>query len=232
MRWLPMANGSRHDPVRVAQQALSTSPQARPDTLLAGLDAILDEALWRVGGKFDTFAEFAIAQQPAGLGVRSSPALKLLRYALLANGHFASWTELLERVVREPGRPPKKLVNDEGFERFYTVPTATTARDRLLLGLKRHHPEHFAAVCTLECSPREAAIRAGLIKAGRSLYGGACNIVAAASLKERAQGRLLCDLFNVMSPNAQCTLIARVLEPRLGFGLAQRWRNVESSGGS
>jgi hypothetical protein len=228
MRWLPIPNSSRHDPVRVVQQALSASPQAGLDTLLDGLDAILGQVLWQVGGKFDTFAEFAIAQQPGGLGVRSLPPLKLLRYALLANSHFASWTELLERVAREPGRPPKKLVNDEGFERFYTVPTATTARDRLLLGLKRHHPEHFAAVCALDCSPREAAIRAGLIKAGPSLYGGACNIVAAASLKERAQGRLLCDLFNVLSPNAQCTLIARVLEPRLGFGLAERWRNIET----
>ena len=227
MRWFPMANGCRHDPVQVVQQALLASPQAGLDTLLEGLDAILGQDLWQVGGKFDTFAQFAIAQQPHGLGVRSLPPLKLLRYALLAKGHFASWTELLERVAREPGRPPKKLANDEGFERFYTVSTATTARDRLLLGLKRHHPEHFAGVCALECSPREAAIRAGLIKAGPSLYGGACNIVAAASLKERAQGRLLCELFNVMSPNAQCTLIARALEPRLGFGLAQRWRGTE-----
>jgi hypothetical protein len=227
MRWLPIAAGSRHDPVHVVQQALSASPQARPDTLLDALDAILGQGLWQAGGRFDTFAEFAITQQPAGLGVRSSAPLKLLRYALLANGHFASWTELLERVVREPGRPPKKLVNDEGFERFYAVPTATTARDRLLLRLKRHHPEQFAAVCALECSPREAAIRAGLIRVGPSRYGGACDIVAAARLKERAQGRLLCELFNVMSPNAQCTLIARALEPRLGFGLAQRWRGAE-----
>jgi hypothetical protein len=226
MRWLPIANGSRHDPVRVVQQALSTSPQTRLDTVPDALDAIVGEQLWQVGGTFESFAEFAVAKQPAGLGVRSLPPLRLLRYALLSGGHFASWTELLERVAREPGRPPKKLVNGEGFERFYTVPTATTARDRLLLGLKRHHPEHFAAVCALECSPREAAIRAGLIKISASHYGGACNIVAAASLKERAQGRLLCDLFSVMSPNAQCTLIARVLEPRLGFGLAQRWRDA------
>ena len=231
MRWLPIANGSRHDPVRVVQHTLSASPQARPDTLLDALDAILGQELWQVGGKFDTFAEFAIAQQPAGLGVRSSPPLKLLRYALLAKGHFASWTELLERVAREPGRPPKKLVNDEGFERFYTIPTATTARDRLLLALKRHHPEHFAAVCKLECSPREAAIRAGLIRVGGWYYGGVCDIAAAATLKERAQARLLCELFKVMAPSAQCTLIAREIEPRLESGLAKRWReSIEPSG--
>jgi hypothetical protein len=211
--------------VRVAQQALSGSPQARPDTLLDALEAILSQQLWQVDGKFDSFAEFAIAQQPAGLGVRTSPPLKLLRYALLANGRFASWTELLERVAREPGRPQKKLVNDEGFERFYTVPTATTARDRLLLALKRFHPEHFAAVCNLECSPREAGIRAGLIRIGGWYYGGVCNIAAAGALRERAQARLLCELFKVMSPNAQCTFIAREIEPHLEAGLARRWRD-------
>lgn len=82
--------------------------------------------------------------------------------------NFAEWTDVLERVIRRPCRPQKTLANDEGFERFYTVPTAATARDRLLLALKRHHPERFAAVCALECSPREAAIRAGLIKVGPS----------------------------------------------------------------
>ena len=98
-------------------------------------------------------AEFAIALPPAGLGVRSVRPLKLLRHALLASGYFAQWTEILERAAREPGRPRKKLVNDEGFERFYTVPTAATARDRLLLALKRSYPEQFAAVCDSSALP-------------------------------------------------------------------------------
>jgi hypothetical protein len=46
-----------------------------------------------------------------------------------------------------------------------------------------------------------------------------------AALTERAQGRLLCELFEAMRTNAQCTLIARAIEPRLGFGLAERWRS-------
>ena len=75
----------------------------------------------------------------------------MLRYALLANGNFAHWTELLERTAREPGRPQQKLV----------------------------------------------------------------------------KARLLCELFKVMAPNAQCTFIARVIEPRLDAGLAQRWRKRE-----
>lgn len=232
MRWLPIANGFRHDPVHVVQQALAHSAQVRLDTILEALDAILGEELWQSGGKFASFAEFAIAQKPAGLGVRALPPLKLLRYALLAQGHFAPWTELLERVAREPGRPPKKLANDESFERFYTVPTATTARDRLLLVLKRHHPQHFAAVCDLECSPREAGIRAGLIRVGSYYYGGVCDIAAAATLKERAQARLLCELFKVMVPSAQCTFIAREIEPLLEAGLARRWRENSGSSGS
>ena len=152
----------------------------------------------------------------------------MLRYALLANGNFAHWTDLLERTAREPGRPRQKLVNDEGFARFYTIPTASTARDRLLLALKRNHPEHFAAVCRLECSPREAGIRAGLVKVGRWYYGGVCDITAAGALREQAQARLLCELFKVMAPNAQCTFIAREIEPRLDAGLAQRWRQNSS----
>jgi hypothetical protein len=207
------------------QEALAGSAYLRLGPMLDALDAILREQLWQVGRQFDCFAEFAISLRPAGLGVRSLPPLKLLRYALLANGYFAHWTELLERVARQPGRPRKKLVNDEGFERFYTIPTATTARDRLLLALKRYHPEHFAAVCNLECSPREAAIRTGLIRVGSWHYGGVCDISAAGALRERAQARLLCELFKVMAPNAQCTFIAREIEPHLEAGLAQRWRD-------
>jgi hypothetical protein len=193
--------------------------------MTAALEAIVEGNLWQLNRPFESFGDFAIALPPGGLGVRSVDPLRLLRHALLAAGYFHQWTEILERTVRPRGRPRKKLANDEDFEPFYTIPTAATARDRLLLALKRDHPEHFAAVCALELSPRAAAVQAGLIAVGPSRYGGACNIVAAAALNERAQGRLLCDLFQTMSIHAQCALIARTLEPRLGFGLAERWRN-------
>ena len=121
--------------------------------------------------------------------------LRLLRHALLDGGHFAQWTEILEQIVRPRGRPRKNLVNGEDFEPFYTMPTAATSRDRIFLNLKRNYPDQFAAVCELKLSPREAAIKAGLIAAGPARYGGACNLAAAAALKERAQSRLLCDLF-------------------------------------
>ena len=229
MRWLNALSGSHNDPVRVVQQALSESSDMSLHTMIGALDAVVRERLWQAGRPFETFAEFVIAGPPSGLGVRSLSPLKLLRYALLANGNFAEWTELLERTAREPGRPRQRtLANDEGFARFYTIPTATTARDRLLLTLKRHHPEHFAAVCDLECSPREAGIRAGLIRPRRWYYGGVCDISAAGALRERAQARLLSELFKVMTPNAQCTFIAREIEPRLEAGLARRWRNFTS----
>ena len=219
---------TRGDPVRVVQDALSATVTMSLNSMTAALAAIVEGDLWQQGRPFELFGDFAVALPPGGLGVRSLEPLRLLRLALVSAGHLAQWTEVLERTARRRGRPRKKLVNDEDFEPFYTVPTATTARDRLLLALKHNYPEHFTAVCELKLSPRAAAIEAGLITAGYSRYGGACNIQLAAALSARAQARLLCDLFSAMSTNAQCTLIARRLEPSLGFGLAQRWRSSGS----
>lgn len=222
MRWFGSNNSN--DPVRVVQYALADASNPRWDAVLDALDEIVQQQLWREGRPFEGFAEFVTALAPDGLGVRSLRPLKFLRYALLSGGHFAAWTEVLEYVVRHPGRPRKTLVKDEGFQRFYALSTAATSVDRLLLALKRHHPDHFAAVCALECSPREAGLRAGLIRAGGWSYGGVCDIQAAAALRERAQAKLMCELFKVMGPNAQCTFIAREIEPRLQAGLAQQWR--------
>lgn len=225
----------RDDPVRVVQEVLSATATLSLSSMTAAIDAIVEGTLWQQGRPFESFGDFAIALPPVGLGVRTLEPLRLLRHSLLSAGYFAQWTEVLERTARQRGRPRKKLVNDEDFEPFYSIPTAATARDRLLLNLKRNYPNHFAAVCELKVSPREAAIEAGLIASGSTRYGGACNIAAAAALNDRAQGRLLCDLFKAMSANAQCALIARSLEPRLGFGLAERWRGDEeprSSGSS
>jgi len=53
-------------------------------------------------------------------------------------------------------------------------------------------------------------------------------MTAAGALREKAQARLLCELFKVMAPNAQCAFIAREIEPRLDAGLAQRRRQNSS----
>jgi len=222
----------RADPIRVVQDALSDVATMSLSSMTTALDAIVEQNLWRQDRPFESFGDFAVSFPPLGLGVRALAPLRVLRHALLDAGNFALWTEILERVARQRGRPRKRLVNDEDFVPFYTIPTAATARDRLLLALKRHHPGHFSAVCDCRISPRAAAIDAGLIAIGSSRFGGACNIKLAAALSQRAQGRLLCELFKVMSANAQCALIARALEPRLGFGLAERWREdlARSSG--
>jgi hypothetical protein len=82
--------------------------------------------------------------------------------------------------------------------------TLTTAAERSWLAA-------FTAVCAHGCSPREAAIKTGVIKASPARYGGACNFAAAAALSAK---------------KAQCTLIARVLEPRLGSA----WLSVGARG--
>ena len=222
MRWFGLSD--KEDPVTVVQHALADAANPRWEAMLEALEEILQQQLWHEGRPFEDFAQFVTASPPVGLGVRSLRPLKLLRYALLSGGHVATWTEVLECVVRRPGRPRKTLVNDEGFHRFYPLSTAATSVDRLLLTLKRHHPDHFAAVCALECSPREAGLRAGLIRTRSWSYGGVCDIQAAAALRERAQAKLLCELFKAMGPNAQCTFIAREIEPCLHAGLARQWR--------
>jgi hypothetical protein len=229
MRRLAVGIG-RDRSVRVVQKALIDCALAQPKSILDALDTILAKETWR--RDFDSFPEFVIALPPLGLGVHSQQPLKFLGCALLAINRIAAWTEVVERVAREPGRPRKTLVNSEGFVRFYTIPTAATSRDRLLVALKRHHPQHFQAVCALECSVREAGIRAGLIRATPKFYGGVCDIAAAAALTKRAQARLLGELFRVMTPDAQCTFIAREIEPWLEAGMASRWRDRSQPSGS
>ena len=108
MRWFNGLTGAQNDPVRVVQQALSESSDMSLHTMIDALDAVVREQLWQVGRPFESFAEFAIALPPTGLGVRSLPPLKLLRYALLANGNFAHWTDLLERTGAPAGAAAAK----------------------------------------------------------------------------------------------------------------------------
>src|SRR5215831_8581268 len=103
MRWFSFGNGSRDDPVHIVQQALSGQVETTFHCMIDALDTIIREQLWRAATPFESFAEFAVALPPSGLGVRSLRPLKLLRYALLANGQFAHWTDLLEQHRALPG---------------------------------------------------------------------------------------------------------------------------------
>jgi hypothetical protein len=94
----------------------------------------------------------------------------------------------------------------------------------MLLGLKRH-PEVLAELCRTKGSIREAAIKAGVIPAEKSRRYGVCDFAAAKALPQKAQGNLLCDLFNEVGMDAQCRFLASAVEPRLGLELPKRWRN-------
>jgi hypothetical protein len=202
------------DPVKIVQAVLSESGTSSLDVLVRALNTILDTKRWQAGG-FETFGDFAVALPPTGLGVRSTPPLKLLRYALLAGRHYTAWIAVLERTARGPGRP------------FYRVSTSTTACDRLLQTLKRDHPEHFARVCK-GTSPRSAAISAGLIESVTETERVHNLIPRAALLPPDTQREVLCGLFIALDLEAQCELIVRHLEPRLGPGLAGKWRSISA----
>jgi hypothetical protein len=217
------------DPIKIVQQALSERTESRFDAMLNAVQTIVSESRWSRGGRHDCFAAFAIAPPPDGLGLQSEAPAKFLRLALFHSGHVREWADVLHRIARPPGRPRTKFVNDEDFKRFFKVSTAANSIDRLLLQLMSNHRELFEAACRGECSVRQAGIRAGLIKDSCRRYGGSCDIEAAAMLSEKAQGGLLCSLFKKLSLTAQCTLIATVLEGRLGVGLAKQWRDGVSS---
>ena len=217
--------GARKDPVQVLQEALSEAAPTSLTSLTAALTAIVDGSLWRQKRPLCPLASLPLLIPPVGLGVRSLAPLGSCAMPYSVPATWRQWTEVLERVARQRGRPRKKLVNDEDFVPFYSLPTASTSRDRLLLALKRGHRRPFrGGMCGQDLaaggSDRSRPDRG---RASRAM-GEPATSTRAAALTERAQGRLLFDLFNAMSANAQCTLIARALEPRLGFGLAERWR--------
>src|SRR5262245_40157259 len=77
MRWFSFGNGSRDDPVHIVQQALSGQVETTFHCMIDALDTIIREQLWRAATPFESFAEFAVALPPSGLGVRSLRPLKL-----------------------------------------------------------------------------------------------------------------------------------------------------------
>jgi hypothetical protein len=178
------------------------------------------------GQVFTCFAAFVIAPPPAGLGIRSTPPLKLLRRNLLDGGYFAEWTELLKVVMRSPGRPRTSQTNGEGFERFYTLSTSSTARDQILLALEKQYPEHYARVCKGECTPYAAAVSAGFVPKRRSPSQHQFDIEAISKMSEPRKRQLLRDVFRAVGPNAQSTLLSMDIGPRLDLDLAGQWRKV------
>jgi len=222
-------------PVGVVQQYLTNGAQnyeafERSLSLLASDETLWRERKWPDGRPLEGFGDLIVALPPHGCGIRNTAPLVLVRRVLVSGGYYGPWTDVVEKTMRKPGCPPKTLANSDSSERFYRVPTSSTALDRILLNLKRRNPEMFARVCAGECSPRQGAIKAGLIGgAGPKRQYGACDLDAAAALAVGPQGRLLCDLFRCVRLDAQCTLISRLIEPRLDPDLARRWRETAAA---
>jgi hypothetical protein len=215
-------------PVHTLQRALegAESPASGLDQLLEALDAVLQGRLWEMANEqFGSFAEFAIAPAPSGLGASTLSALKLLRHLLLERGHYGTWLDLMERTMHKRGRPAKNLANGEVFGPVYPYPRTRNSRDHMLLTLKRHHPDTFASLCEAKGSIRQAAIKAGVIasQGEQALRYNVYDVQAARQLRETAKPKLLKELFDDLGLDAQCTFL-KGLESVLGRDLARTWR--------
>jgi hypothetical protein len=218
--------------IKVVQVILTMHNNAPGTNLVDAVDTIVTAKMWRgrsspAGGHYEAFGDFAVDHCPHGLGVDCSSSFKMMRFALLQNCHYREYTDLLDCCVRSPGRPPNTLVGDDGFN--LAVSTSRNSLDRILLTLKRKHPVEFDTVCKRQLTPREAARRIGLLPSEQRREFGVCDLAVVGTLTARAQGRLLVKLFEVVGIDAQCTLVSRAIEPLLGHGLAQRWRELASA---
>jgi hypothetical protein len=225
-----------HDePVRIVQAVIVGIVGAGEEGFAVAVEKILEAQLWqrqasKDGQVFTSFAAFAMAPRPAGLGIQSTLALKLLRRALLEGGYFAEWTQLLKLAMRTPGRPRTSQANDEGFNRFYTLSTSRTATDQILLGLEKQFPEEYACVCKGECTPYAAAVNAGLVPKRTAPPQQRFDMEAISKLSEPRKRQLLRDVFKAVGLNAQCTLLSLDVGPWLELDLAGLWKKVRLSG--
>jgi hypothetical protein len=224
-----MFRSSAKDPIEIAQRVLEGNGTHLGTTFIDAIDAIVQQSLWQercsaTKEPFSDFGEFARAERPYGLGVADRAAWRLLRFALLERSHYRALTDLIRRFARGPGQPVGTLANGEDC--FYRAPTSFNAIDRILLTLYREHPDLLEEVCQGRLTPRQAGIRAGFIPpATRKLKYGACDLEKARRLSSGAQGDLLCELFATLPLDAQCALLSRRIEPVLGPGLTEKWRN-------
>jgi hypothetical protein len=210
-------------PICTLQRALAEIAATDKNEAIDALDATVRQSLW--GSRHQCFADFVLGVRPAGLEVRSLEELEYLRELLLHARYYAEWVELMERTMRQQGRPRKNLTNGEVFPRFYSLDRSPNAQDRMLLNLKNKHPDEFANLCKSKGAIRQAAIKAGVIVVAnkKALRFGVCDVTAASRLSETTKARLLRELFLALGVNAQCTFL-KGLEAGLGPDIARRWR--------
>jgi hypothetical protein len=200
----------------------------------ARFNTILDDKLWlkrksHAGTYFTSFSDFVFAPSPSGLGARDQAKFEDVRSLLLIEKQYGLLAECLMKVTRARGRPRKTNITTSDIFEFRTISRSLTAVDRMLLTLQRLHPEVFEKVCAQELSPLEAARRVGIVavrnppKMGKS-YRFGVDMEAISKIRPRAQKKFLPDVFHLMSLDAQCALLTRVIEPLAGPGITERWR--------
>lgn len=201
---------------------------------VVGFNDVLEEVLrsktWLVrpsanGTPLGSFAALMVAPIPYGLGVNSTERVRPFFDYPKRTRRYDLYLELLTAVKRRPGAPSKKLADSDIFQPFHTPSRSSTSLDQILPRLERDHPLSLADVIAHRHSPQEAARNVGLLRRSTTKFKfGICSIAGIARLTARAQGKLLCAVFDAVGEDARCGLLARRMEVRLGPGLASKWR--------
>jgi hypothetical protein len=225
---------AEHGSILIVRQAVRNQQAIEMVSVATALDDVIANELWGeiispTGAAFDSLASFVLTAPPHGVGVSDQSSARMLRQALFEHKHFREWTDIMKVAARRPGNPGNH-VNYEG-SRFYTVDRGSRSRDKLLLLLEAQSPRHFTSVCNGECSPHRAAIEAGLIPPRPKAHTSFESILRTAlGMKGKTQGKLLKRLFKELPLDAQCTLIADCIQPKLDMlGLATRWRDASGA---
>ena len=181
------------------------------------------------GTKFADFGECACDASTHGLGARDEKSAKLLKAALLMDGHVNPWIQLLKRIKRPPGRPPNTPAQGEDFIPFYSVSESRAARDRILLDLdERGRTDLLEGISSGRLTAKQAGFEAGILKVDHS-RGPACDIPRIRTMSDRAQVKWVGRVYRAMSPEAQATFVERELGPA-GKEFAAQWRRRKQSG--
>jgi hypothetical protein len=220
------------DPVRKAQKLIATG--IGQTTMLGDvIETIVRDELWRTrrsatGSVFSSWVEFVTSAQPHGLGICTQEAMDEIGVVLHKCRLYGLWRDLLVATTRKRGRPNKNLAISENKIPRFELPRSHGARAKQVMLLAEHHPSIFAELKMRELSLAGAVQKAGLVRqrTRRQLRFGVLDLNAARSLSERAQKRLLHEVYMAVGVDAQCSLLANVIGPGTSAPeLAKIWRS-------
>lgn len=211
------------DPVTLLQRGFDENDPLGLEGLQSALRDIIRDKLWSSRGDFASFAHFAVAAKPAGLGLHTVKAAQILKDLLIGLDYYAEWGLVLDLIRRPAGNPT--FVKSEGCRRFYKISTASMSVDRMLCELFRHHPEVFARLQAREVTYREAtrSIRQSRTETARRF---------SAKLSEDERRQLMSDLFERMPASAQRAFVLANLDvvPDANIAAALKNRQAANSG--